>query len=352
MFAIYLVWERILLFPHDFHIITMGTQEETLTDDRADLGERVEVLNSLDIPDISLVRFLNSKNIRSPEPSDDDFRLKVAGKLNEELLEELRVQYKYAGRQTINYFVFTDIQKTSLHELEEKFCYHFPTEEDVEGVLRKPYLADSEVVNGKLYLAFGYFKSIGGKDPATGRSKPDRTTGRSIAVVDDDMDLVELRGSDTRMVDTIKEEMGESLGNYRESSLFQPNFNREFEEAFNRLVEKYYNLKVRVEQEEGSTVDTISFSSVEDEAGERKDAREDKRVSKELEERGGEITLGYVELDEGFKFQINRKQSKLSFRASYQEAKLNEVTEIINDVLKQTGGYSQQTFDRFENVPE
>jgi hypothetical protein len=59
-----------------------------------------------------------------------------------------------------------------------------------------------------------------------------------------------------------------------------------------------------------------------------------------------------VELDEGFKFQINRKQSKLSFRASYQEAKLNEVTEIINDVLKQTGGYSQQTFDRFENVPE
>ena len=163
---------------------------------------------------------------------------------------------------------------------------------------------------------------------------------------------MELRTSEPSIAGRIVDGIAESLGGFRDSSMYQPEFDVEFQDSFEDLVEKYTNLKVRVEDREGTTVDTISFTSRKTGSGERKDARKDERVTRELEERGGEITIGYVQLNEGFRFQINRKQAKISIKKHEQEANITRITRIIHDVLRETGGYTQSTFRGLEDVPE
>ena len=325
------------------------------TTDELDLSdgeqERYDKIRAHDLPDAAIRRFLTGQDFSVPE-DDDNFKRKVATQLTDETVDELIREYKYAGPQTINYYVLTGINEYDLDQIIATVDGSFPERENVEGITNEPYLADFEIDGSQLYLTFGFFISTGGVEPTTGRRKPELTTGRCIAVIYDGLDLVELRTSEPSIAGRIVDGIAESLGGFRDSSMYQPEFDVEFQDSFEDLVEKYTNLKVRVEDREGTTVDTISFTSRKTGSGERKDARKDERVTRELEERGGEITIGYVQLNEGFRFQINRKQAKISIKKHEQEANITRITRIIHDVLRETGGYTQSTFRGLEDVPE
>jgi hypothetical protein len=313
--------------------------------------ERYERIDSHNLPNAAVRRFLDDRDLPVPE-SDDNFKRELAQELTGENVDELVRQHKYAGQQTLNYFVVTGINEHNSEEIVQNVESEFPEKDDVEGIANEPYLADKEEWDSRLYLTFGFFTGTGGVDPATGKRKTELTTDRCVAIVRENTSLVEVRTSEPRIAETVVNDIAQALGNYKDSSKYRPDFGQGFQEDFSKLVERYTNLKVRVENREGTTVDTISFTSREGESGKRKDAREDERVARELEEKGGEITIGYVHLEEGFRFQINRKQAKISIRKHEREENINQITQIIDDVLRQAGGYTQRTFGGLEDVPE
>ncbi|WP_049998792.1 hypothetical protein [Halococcus sediminicola] len=329
----------------------MGISEGQGTDSlNGKAAERLKKLRKRDFSPAAVKRFLAAQDIEVTEESDE-FIQDLAVQLSDGQLNTLIDQFKYAGRQTVNYFIIVGI---SDHEFDRVIdsCRKNMVQNG-ESDLRTPYLAHDETMNEKLYLSFGYEESSKTRDPVTGLHNEQISTNRCVAIIRPDTDLVEVRGSDDYMPATICRQMAESLGLTKDEQVYPPNFGIEFQKEFgDELVDKYYNLKVRVDDEAGSTVDTIQFRSKTDKNGERKDARDDSRVSKELNERGGEITMGYVELDDSSKFHINREESKLSFRRIEMEQKLNEVTEVINNVLEETGEYPQRKLQGLRNVPE
>lgn len=282
----------------------------------------------------------------------EHFEMKVAERLGKEGCKALIREFKYAGRQTINYFVIRGISDFELTEVATNVDNRLPPQADVDQVPGEPFLAATDIFGDRLYMAVGYKEPAGSQDPETGRSKGVLISKRVVVVISEDTDLVEIRGSDERMVERVRDEICSSIGKYQNSVKSRPPLGPEFQTKFNEKVERYYNLKVRVDEQENSTLDTIAFTSREDEDGQRRDARESKRVERELSEEGSEITMGYVELDEGFKFNINREKSKLSFMKTEMEENLNQVTEIVDDVLREAGEHSQETFSGIEDVPE
>lgn len=330
----------------------MGLADDGSSKQMGSLAERIRAIKDLGLPDASLERFVERHEIEVQQRSDS-VRENIVQALTDDQFNELLRQFRYAGQQTINYFVITGVSGYRFELVIEKIAEKSDTEEEMEGVSREPYLANHETADGYLYLSFGYFDSTGSEDPATGQLTYEFVQRRVIAVINDSSDLVQIRASDTKMARKVRDLIGRALGITSDDALYRPKFGISFQKEFgDELVSKYYNLRIRVDDEEGSTIDTIQFTSKTDESGERRDAREDERVSTELEDRGGEITMGYVELDDGSKFYINRKESRLSFQRHETENKLNEITKVIHDVLKETGGFEQRKLAGIENVPD
>lgn len=313
--------------------------------------ERQEVIASLGLPMAAVERFLESRDKRVPS-KDNNFYLKSAELLNKGEIQELINQHKYAGRETIHYFIVTGISEFDLDEILEKVRERLPRQEDVEGVTKEPFLAGSDKFGECLYLPVGYYEYAGSEDPITGTKEGVQITKRTVVVINDERDLVEVRGSDDHMVEFILDEVCKSIGKYRNSVKRRPEFGVKFQDKFNELVEFYYNLKVRVDDQENSSLDTISFTSKQDESGERRDARDDERVERELEDHGAQITMGYVELSAGFRFRMNRELSKISFMKSEREENINQINTIIHNVLEDTGEYSHGKISGTEDVPE
>lgn len=303
------------------------------------------------MPMAAVDRFLDNRDIRDPK-MDEDYFLKVAEILSDNQLKDLIQQHKYAGRQTINYFIITGISNYNLDEIHTDVSNRLPDQLTVNEAPREPFLAEAEQIGNRLYLAIGYYENAGSEDPVTGRKQDKQITRRIVFVIREDVDLVEIRGSDTNMVEEVRDEVCRSIGKYKDSSKRRPNLGPDFQKKFNNLVEYYFNLKVKVDDKEDETLDTIAFTSKEDEKGNRRDARKSKRVKRELEDSGSEITMGYVELTDGFRFRINRDQAKLSFMKSEREENLVQVTTLVNNVLEEAGEYFQEEIPGLNDVPE
>ncbi|MDL0121759.1 hypothetical protein PNP03_03450 [Halobacterium salinarum] len=315
------------------------------------VDDRVKTVEALGLPMAAIERFLESREIRVPK-KDENFVTRVVELLSDSQLESLIRQHKYAGRQTINYFIIKGISDYDIGDIREKIDSRLPGQELVSEIPKEPFLAEAEQISDRLYLAIGYYQNAGSEDPVTGRKKDVQITKRTVVVIRDDFDLVEIRGSDTRMVEQVRDEVCKSIGKYKPSTKRQPNLGPEFQDRFNDLVDYYFNLKVKVDDKDDETLDTIAFTSKEDEDGNRRDARESDRVKRELSESGSEITMGYVELSEGFRFRVNRDQAKLSFVKSEREENLVQVTDLVHNVLKQVGEYSQGQISGINDVPE
>ena len=332
--------------------MTSEAAPESLRTDLGTVEARVRAINELDLPMAAIERFLKARGFDVPSLGEH-FEMNVAERLDPQDCEALIREFKYAGRRTtINYFVIRGINDLELDEIANSVDGRLPNQDEVEHVPGEPFLAATDVFVNRLYLAIGYKETAGSQDPETGRNQGVLISKRVVVVISEDTDLVEIRGSDEGMVEKVRDEVCSSIGKYQDSVKSRPPLGPKFQDKFNKKVERYYNLRVRVDEQENTTLDTIAFTSREDEDGQRRDARESERVERELSEEGSEITMGYVELDEGFKFNINREKSKLSFMKTEMEENLNQVTEIVDDVLREAGEYSQETFSGIEDVPE
>jgi len=311
-----------------------------------------EELERLNLETEAIKRFLDNNDQPIPDTTDrEEFLREVGDRLSRDLIDELVKQYKYAGQQTIHYFRLPSIDEHEFDFIVEKVLEEFPNRNEVEGLRREPFFAEEETIDNRLYLTFGYFKSSGERDIRYGSRKPSLITKRCVVVIRKTSGLVEVRTSDGNIAEDTLKQLAASLG-FKNYSISRPDFGEDFATQFNGKVNKYTNLKVQVEEQEGSTIDVISFTSREDESGERKDARDDERVKEELDRDGSEITMGYVEVDTGHRFHVNRKQSKISVRRVEREERLTNLTELIDDILEEAGEYPQSTLRGIEDVPE
>lgn len=316
-----------------------------LTTDRA---SRLD--DELGVPMAAVERFLVSRNFEVPN-KNERFFVNVVEKISDKEYDDLITQYLYAGRQTINYFVVVGISEFDFTEIVDRADRRLPSRDEVAEVTKEPFFATCEERDNRLYISFGYFERVGGKDPLTGAKNSTTVPRRIVVIISRNGDLVEIRGSDTTQVDRILDELCKSIGKYQDSVKRRPNLGTDFQERFNDRVESYYNLSVKVDDDDDQALDTVSFTSTQEESGYRHDARDSKRVERELSEDGSEITTGYVELSE-LRFRINRREAKISFVKYEREENLNQVTDFINDVLKEVGEYSQGKLSGIDDVPE
>ena len=233
-----------------------ATEELELSDQEQ---ERYNKIRAYNLSNAAIKRFLNGRGLSVPE-DDDNFEQKVARQLTDEMVEDLIGEYKYAGQQTLNYYVLTGISEYDLDQITTAIDDQFPGQEDVEGIANEPYLAASEIDGLQLYLTFGFYTGTGGVDPITGQRKSELTTNRCVAVIYEDIDVVELRTSEPPIAERIVDSIADSLGGFHDSSKYQPEFGPGFQDSFENLVEKYTNLKVRVEDRAGTTVGRVAES--------------------------------------------------------------------------------------------
>jgi hypothetical protein len=317
----------------------------------SDVEMRYRRLEAQDIPDAAIERYLDQKEIDIAGISNNT-TLKVAEKFSSEELEDLINEYKYAGEQSLNYYVVTGVSDNDFDELAEELRLDLPRSQEEVGI-REPYFAGAEKLKGNLYLSFGYNESTKDTDPESGVQSYVQIRGRCVAVVRPQTDLVSIRCTDENMAKKVANRIGSALNIERDSTAYPPQFGHEFEERFrNELIEKYHTLKIRIDDQQGRTVNTIEYSAKTDEEGEKKDAREDSDVARQIDEHGGDIRMGYVELKNGSKFYMNRDKSKISFIKCESEAQINEITEVFDDVLRETGEYPQRKLEGLRNVPK
>lgn len=313
--------------------------------------DRITKLRRLGRPDEAIVRHLKDQGIKVP-PKSDAFHQNVVSRLSDSEFETLLKELKYAGRQTVNYFVIKGISDYDIDKIESSVKNRLPSPGKVTDVEGEPFIAGADQYFSRLYLAIGYNTNAGSEDPITGRKGELLATKRTVVVIHEDRDLVEIRGSDRRMVERVRDEVCKSIGKYRESMKGRPKMGAEFQEEFSDLVQRYLNMKVKIDDKSDDTLSTIAFTSDEDDSGDRYDTRESERVNDELSRSGSEITMGYVVLEEGLRFQMNREQSKLSFRKAESEQNLIAVADIIHDVLREAGEYSQEQITGTSDVPK
>lgn len=326
--------------------------DEEIFEQDEEVASRIEDLHQLGIKKAPLNRCVERLGIELPDRSGD-IREQVAKEVSDDEFETILSEFRYAGKATINYHVITGISDFDFEVILESCHQNVPSADEVEGETRREYLAGTEVYDDRLYLSFGYFDTTTSEDAATGRVTNEFIERRCIAVIRDDIDLIEIRASDSKMAERVVDAIADSLQMGQDDNVYVPEFHSGFQGNFNDIVDKYTSLKVRLQETENSTVDTISFTSGEDDSGERKDVRDDERVTKELDGTGSEITMGYVELDDGSSaFHINRKKGRISFRRNEQEQKISEITEVIHDALRKTGGYQQHKLNEHKFLPE
>jgi hypothetical protein len=313
--------------------------------------ERYKKLVRHDIPKAAIKRYVDYQGFSIPNLSSAP-REKVSQKLSDQEIERLITEYKYAGQQSINYFVVTGAERKSFSSIISD-CQRDIPESKQEVDIREPYLASAQELDGRLYACFGYIESTADTDPVTGIEENTEIRGRIIAVIRDDTDLVAIRCSDENMAQKAANQISGALKIEADSASYRPDFGIEFEEKFREeLVDKYFSLKIRINDEEGRTVETVRYSAKTDEDGERMDAIEDEEVIRQLEEEEGEIRMGYVELNDGSKFYMNRDKSKISFIKFEREGTISEITEVIDNVLEETGEYPQSKLEGLGNVPQ
>lgn len=326
--------------------------QETIEPPSAKVQERLTWLISREVAITALKGFLRSIDREIPD-DDGEIREYIADTLTDTEFKALQDQFRFGGRKSLNFFVITGISE-KIGELPSKVKERFPAADEVHGEKGRPYITESRTIGDRLYLIFGHNVATKTVDPETGEPRRRLDPHECVAVIQPSTDLVHVRTADVPLAKDICEKIAESVKiSTNEPTFYKPLFDENFMENFSDYVEKYLNLSVRVQEESDGTVGSIKFKSKKDDTGVYMNLLEDERVRRELEDKEGEISQGYVELAEGnFSFRINRSQSKIWFRSYEREERLTAIVELIDDVLRQSGGYPQRKLQGFENVPE
>lgn len=332
----------------------MGVEENSqdMTPTPEQIQERTSWIEDREIAHTALEDYLKSRDKEIPDSSNYDIVDHVAKILDEEEYRDLRQQFRFGGRKSMNFFVITGISD-KIEELRSAVVSEFPTAEEVEGQPEEPYYVDDRYYNDHLYVICGKYVSQRTTDPDTGSPQRRLYPDECVAVLSENTDLVHVRTANVALARNICSTIAHSVGLDRESEdiFYKPSFNQSFIDELSDRIEKYVNMTVSVSTGTDRAAGSIQFTSTKDESGEYMDLRDDEKVQDELE--AGTIQRGYVVLSESdFSFELNRPQSKLWFRSYEREERLTAMAGLIDDVLKQSGGYPQRKLQGFENVPE
>lgn len=313
--------------------------------------ERVSWIRNKEIHQVAIKNYLSSIGKEAPDYKKD-VREHAAKTLDESEFSEFKRQFRFGGQQSLNFFVITGISNR-FDNLKSRVVSEFPRAEEVEGLKGEPYIAGTREFNNRLYLVLGRYESTKWTDPETGEPQRELYPDECIAVINRSMDLVHVRTADVALGRKICKIIvsAVNLDTRGEDVFYKPEFDENFIESFDEQIKKYINMSLHIEEASDRTAGSVMFTS-QKEGKEYMDLREDKQVQAELEQEGGSISRGYVELKErNFAFELNRAQSKIWFRSYEREERINEIEELINDVLGQSRGYPQQKLQEFENVP-
>lgn len=306
--------------------------------------EKLDWLRDHEIDKTALRKFLKSRNLGLPD--DKGVRRHIAETLSNEDFKDLKNQFEFAGRCTLNYFVVTGVSNRfdTINSLAES---RFPIVSDVEEK-REPFLLDTTKRSGKTFLRFGYYEFNKEIDFETNTPTRTRSKHTVVVVIRENTDLVEVRSSDVTLSRKIcKKLSGYVVRDAREGSVYDAPFSHDFQKKLSKDIEKFLNVKLKYEESEDKELSTIKFSSRKNEDGEYIDVRNSKKVQKERNENNGEICMGHTKLDSGLSFHLNKMDSKVTFRYDEREERLNKLTETIDDILRETGAYTQRSLPEF-----
>lgn len=315
--------------------------------------ERAAWIRAQEIKKVAIRDYLESIDKELPE-NDKDIREHAAKILDDEEFKHFKQQFRFAGPKSLNFFVITGISE-EFEDLESKVSSRFPRAEEVEGMKNEPYYVNTKEFNNRLYFNLGRFESNKWTDPSTGEPQRNLYPDECVAVVSNETDLMHVRTADVALCRDICKTIARSIGvdPQQEDIFYKPHFDQAFNKQFSEEVEKYINMTLHIEDSPDRTAGSVRFTSQQKEDGEYMDLRDDEQVKEELSEGDGNISRGYVELKEGgFSFELNRAQSKIWFRNYERENRINEIERLIDNVLKQSGGYPQQKLQGFGNVSE
>lgn len=330
-----------------------GESSKTRSVSSETVQKRAKWIRDREIADTALRDYLRTNDKDVPD-RDVNLEEHVAKVLTEEEFNQFRKQFRFGGRQSLNFFVLTGISD-EFDELRSSVVSEFPRAEEVQDEKGKPFLVDTEEFDDRLYIILGRYVSMKTVDPNTGKPQRQMEPDECVAVINRNTDLIHVRTAEVPLARRICQKIASSLGmDYSNEHVFyKPTFDESFIETFSDRIEKYVNLNVLVNEDSGRTAGSVRYTSKKNEAGEYMNLLEDEQVQKELNEEGGQISKGYVQLEEGdFALYLNRPQSKIWFKSYEREGRLNEIEELIDDVLRQSGGYPQQKLQGFKNIPE
>lgn len=306
------------------------------------IQERIQWIRDREIANTALKAFLRIQDKNLPD-GDIDLEEHVAKVLDEDEFEEFRKQFRFGGKQSLNFFVLTGISD-EFDNIPSSVVREFPRAEEVQDQKGEPFLVDTVEFDDRLYIVLGRFVSMKTVEPSTGKPQRDLKPDECVAVINKDTDLMHVRTAEVPLARRICKKIASSVGiDYQNEDVFyKPNFDQSFVEVFSDQIEKYVNLNVVVSEGDGRTASSVRYTSKKDETGEYMNLLEDDQVQQELNEEGGKISKGYVKLNNGdFALYLNRPQSKIWFRSYEREGRLNEIEELIDDVLRKSGGYPQ-----------
>lgn len=317
------------------------------------IQERTAWIRNREITDTALRGYLRRLDREVPE-NGVNLEEHIAKTLSEEEFTHFWREFRFGGRQSLNFYVITGISEV-FEDVESEVRGEFPTAEEVEGQRGEPFLTGTEKFNDRLYLKLGEYVSRKTVDPETGIPQRRLDPDGCVAVINKNTDLVHVRTAEVPLAKKVCSTIASAMTIDTDSTdiFYKPNFDNSFINEFSKQIEKYINMSLRIQGGSERTAGSVKFSSRKDESGEYMDLREDEGVQKELEEGDGNISKGYIQLTEGdYALYLNRTQSKVWFKSFEPESRINRIEEIINDVLRESGGYPQQKLQGFDVVPE
>lgn len=330
-----------------------GESSQNLSTMSDTVQERTKWIRDREIAKTALRDYLQARDKDIPE-DEVNIQEYVAKSLTSDEFSFFKRQFRFGGRQSLNFFVVTGISD-EFDNLPSAVISEFHTAKEVQDEKGKPFLTDTREFDDRLYLILGRYVSTKTVDPLTGKPQRRLDPDECVAVVNRDTDLVHVRTAEVPLARRICKKMAASVGidTDREDIFYKPRFDGAFIDEFSKRIEKYINMNLRIREGSDRKAGSVKFTSKKDERGEYMDLREDKQVQKELKQGDGNISQGYLQLEQGdFALHLNRPQSKIWFKSFEREERLNEIEELIDDVLRQSGGYPQQKLQGFENVPE
>jgi hypothetical protein len=320
----------------------MSTLGDFSDDVPANAESRLEFLESYDIANQAIRRFLRANSI-NVDADSDRFKATVVDELSNEQLVDLVCEYKYAKSGSTNYYELSGLNSESFKSIKRTVKNHFNSGDDSAP---RYSVEHCEEIRGNLYLTFSYTDHIGGTDPETMKEKSVDITRAVPVVFYRDKDIYEVRTSNDKVAKGITTGVRDAFGQKETMSgriLIGELIRDDLE---NQYVDRFSSVKLRLRENDDETVRDMSATSGRS-GGMREDVREDSEYKKLVQERGGEVISGYAALDmdefeREIRLHLNWDDHRVSFQTVEMERVYNEVLETIHELVRANRGSTRE----------